>query len=95
MNTHEHFEELAALSAGGFLSADETAELREHAKTCGECAKAERDFGEVLCRGCRSLEVPSANCWTEAELSGRWSSQPIPGASAARGREVFHGRGRA
>ena len=51
MNTHEHFEELAALSAGGFLSADETTELREHAKTCGECAKAEREFGEVLYQG--------------------------------------------
>lgn len=51
MNDHEHYEELAALSAGGFLSADETAELREHAKSCGECSKAEQEFGEILYRG--------------------------------------------
>lgn len=51
MSTHEHFEEFAALSAGGFLSSAEMAELREHAKTCEECAKAEQEFGDVLHRG--------------------------------------------
>jgi hypothetical protein len=51
MSNHEHFEELAALSAGGFLSEQEAAELREHARNCAECLKAEQEFGEVLHNG--------------------------------------------
>jgi hypothetical protein len=51
MSSHEHFEELAALSAGGLLSTQEMAELREHAKNCTECSNAETEFGAILYRG--------------------------------------------
>ena len=51
MGDHEHFEELAALSAGGFLSNQELAELREHSKVCTECQKSEQQFSEVFRSG--------------------------------------------
>ena len=41
---HEHFEELAALSAGGHLSAEELREFHEHSVTCAECQQSEADF---------------------------------------------------
>jgi hypothetical protein len=44
MSEHSHFEELAALEAGGFLSNEEHIELREHAEVCIECQEAENDF---------------------------------------------------
>jgi hypothetical protein len=48
MTDHSHFEELAALEAGGFLSAEELVELREHIKDCAECGKAEQEFGQLV-----------------------------------------------
>jgi hypothetical protein len=44
MSDHSHFEELAALGAGGFLSDVELMEFREHAKDCVECRRAEEEF---------------------------------------------------
>jgi hypothetical protein len=44
MSEHSHFEELAALEAGGFLSNEEHVELREHTEVCTECLEAENDF---------------------------------------------------
>jgi hypothetical protein len=37
MSEHIHYEELAALAAGGYLSADEYREFREHSKDCPWC----------------------------------------------------------
>jgi hypothetical protein len=51
MNDHSHFEELAALEAGGFLSGEELMELREHAKDCVECRNAQEEFSGLVCSG--------------------------------------------
>jgi hypothetical protein len=51
MIDHSHFEELAALAAGGFLSGEELSELREHAKDCVECQRAEEEFGGLVRSG--------------------------------------------
>ncbi len=51
MSDHSHFEELAALEAGGFLSGEELMELREHVKDCLECQKAEEEFGGLVRSG--------------------------------------------
>jgi hypothetical protein len=48
MNDHSHFEELAALQAGGFLSDAELSELREHTQACIECRAAEEEFNELV-----------------------------------------------
>jgi hypothetical protein len=48
MIDHSQFEELAALKAGGFLSDEELTELREHAKDCVECQRAEGEFGGLV-----------------------------------------------
>src|SRR3974377_87163 len=45
---HSRYEELAALCAGGYLSAEELQELREHALTCGECRQSEEDFAAIV-----------------------------------------------
>jgi hypothetical protein len=51
MSDHSHYEELAALGAGGFLSDAELIEFREHTTVCVECLKAEEEFSELLCSG--------------------------------------------
>jgi hypothetical protein len=51
MSDHSHFEELAALKAGGFLSDEEVMELREHTKGCVECQKADEEFGGLVSSG--------------------------------------------
>jgi hypothetical protein len=51
MSEHDHFEELAALSAGGFLADQEYKELREHTKVCTECGKIEDEFSELVRSG--------------------------------------------
>jgi hypothetical protein len=51
MSDHSHYEELAALEAGGFLSDAELIELREHTKNCQDCLKAEKEFSELVHSG--------------------------------------------
>ena len=51
MSDHSHYEELAALEGGGFLSDAELAELREHAQNCVDCRRAEEEFGELAHSG--------------------------------------------
>jgi outer membrane murein-binding lipoprotein Lpp len=51
MNDHEHYEELAALAAGGFLSDQELTELGEHTQGCGQCLKAQAEFTELFRSG--------------------------------------------
>jgi hypothetical protein len=48
MSDHSHFEELAALEAGGFLSNQERIALREHAKDCAECRKTQEEFNILV-----------------------------------------------
>ena len=51
MIDHSHYEELAALEAGGFLSDTELIELREHSRDCLECRTAEEEFIELARSG--------------------------------------------
>jgi hypothetical protein len=51
MSDHSHFEELAALEAGGFLSDEELMELREHAKDCLECQNASEELSGLVRSG--------------------------------------------
>jgi hypothetical protein len=51
MSDHSHFEELAALKAGGFLSNEELVELREHTKDCVDCQNAEEEFTRLIRSG--------------------------------------------
>jgi hypothetical protein len=63
MNDHEHYEELAALAAGGFLSDQELTELGEHTQGCGQCLKAQAEFTELF----RSGMPLTANEFREAQ----------------------------
>jgi hypothetical protein len=58
MSDHSHFEELAALKAGGFLSDVELVELREHARDCVECRNAEAEFSGLVCSGLPQTASP-------------------------------------
>src|ERR1700722_1829870 len=74
MSDHSHYEELAALAAGGHLSDQELAELQEHAEACAECKDAVVEFREVVCFGLPLAQRPfrrSINMIT---------SRPDPGA---------------
>jgi hypothetical protein len=51
MTDHDHYEELAALSAGGLLSEQEIKELRGHTEICPECLKTEEAFVELVRSG--------------------------------------------
>ena len=51
MTDHDHFEELAVLSAGGFLADQEHQELRQHTKVCAECLEIEKEFNELVRSG--------------------------------------------
>lgn len=51
MTDHSHYEELAALEAGGFLSEAEHLELCEHTKTCPECLKTKEVLSELVHSG--------------------------------------------
>jgi hypothetical protein len=46
--SHEHFEELCALSTSGILTAEEWVELEEHLGGCGKCRKAKREYEELV-----------------------------------------------
>ena len=48
MSDHSHFEELAALGAGEFLSDEEQIELREHTGVCVECWQAAEEFSGLV-----------------------------------------------
>jgi hypothetical protein len=51
MSEHSHFEELAALEAGGFLLDEELIELREHTDVCNDCRKAQEEFNVLVHSG--------------------------------------------
>ena len=47
MSDHSHYEELAALAAGGELSDEELTDLQRHAENCAECKDAVSEFRDV------------------------------------------------
>jgi hypothetical protein len=48
MSEHTHYEELAALAAGGHLCAEEMKDLQTHLETCAECRDAAAEFRDVV-----------------------------------------------
>ncbi|HEY6376926.1 MAG TPA: hypothetical protein VIX90_15505 [Edaphobacter sp.] len=58
MSDHSHYEELAALAAGGYLGDDELADLRQHADTCTECKSAVAEFSEIMHFGLPTVQSP-------------------------------------
>ncbi|MGB9067651.1 MAG: hypothetical protein WCC21_03695 [Candidatus Acidiferrales bacterium] len=44
LNSHEKFSELCALAMSGTLTADESAELKDHLQDCVECREAYREY---------------------------------------------------
>jgi hypothetical protein len=58
MSDHSHYEELAALAAGGHLSDQELTDLQQHAKTCAECKNAAAEYREVVRFGLPLAENP-------------------------------------
>lgn len=51
MNDHSHYEELAALAAGGHLSGEEHRELGDHIVTCPQCKRIEEEFSDLVRTG--------------------------------------------
>lgn len=51
MTDHSHYEELAVLSGGGFLSNEEWLELRNHCAGCDECRQSLREFLDLVRSG--------------------------------------------
>ena len=48
MADHARYEELTALDAGGFLTADEYSELHEHLAGCAECQRDAKSLCEMV-----------------------------------------------
>jgi hypothetical protein len=48
MSEHTHYEELAALAAGGHLSDEELTDFHRHAEACAECKESVVQFREVV-----------------------------------------------
>jgi len=48
MSDHSHYEELAALAAGGHLSAEDLTDLQRHAEACAQCKNAIAEFREIV-----------------------------------------------
>ncbi|HTQ96451.1 MAG TPA: hypothetical protein VMH89_06575 [Candidatus Acidoferrum sp.] len=45
---HEHYQELTALSSGGFLTDQESNELLEHLKTCPDCVRTHEELKQLV-----------------------------------------------
>jgi hypothetical protein len=74
MIDHTHYEELAALAAGGQLSGQELQDFQRHSANCSECRNAVAEFEEIVHFGLPLLQSPfrrSVNMIT---------SRPDPGA---------------
>jgi hypothetical protein len=74
MIDHTHYEELAALAAGGQLSGQELTDFQRHSANCAECRDAIAEFEEIVHFGLPLVQSPfrrSINMIT---------SRPDPGA---------------
>jgi hypothetical protein len=74
MIDHTHYEELAALAAGGQLSGQELQDFQRHSANCSECRNSLAEFEEIVHFGLPLLQSPfrrSINMIT---------SRPDPGA---------------
>ena len=65
MSDHSHYEELAALAAGGHLSDEELTDLQRHAETCAAMQKRRGGIpAKLSILACRWRRVPSAGAST-------------------------------
>jgi hypothetical protein len=48
MSDHSHYEELAALAAGGYLDDEELSKFQKHSESCAQCKNAVAQFGELV-----------------------------------------------
>ena len=67
MLTHEHWEELAALAAGGHIAEPQLREFLEHMRFCEKCQAAYREFVQLHDEDLPLLSKNSA-----------WSALPVP-----------------
>lgn len=74
MIDHSHYEELAALAAGGHLGDQDLMDVQRHAETCAECKNALAEFHEVVRFG-----LPLAQSPFRRSLN-MIASRPDPGA---------------
>jgi hypothetical protein len=74
MIDHSHYEELAALAAGGHLSDQDLMDVQRHAETCAECKNALAEFHEVV-----SFGLPLAQSPLRRSIN-MITSRPDPGA---------------
>src|ERR1700733_14323045 len=74
MSDHAHYEELAALAAGGQLADQELRDLQQHAEACAECKNAVAEFHEVV-----RLGLPLAQSSFRRSIN-MFTSRPDPGA---------------
>ena len=74
MIDHAHYEELAALAAGGHLSDQDLIDLQRNAETCTDCKKTLADFNEVVRFG-----IPLAQSRLRRSIN-MIASRPDPGA---------------
>jgi hypothetical protein len=74
MIDHSHYEELAALAAGGHLSDQDLMDVQRHAETCAECKNALAEFHEVV-----SFGLPLAQSTLRRSIN-MITSRPDPGA---------------
>ncbi len=74
MIDHSHYEELAALAAGGHLSDQDLLDVQRHAETCPECKNALAEFHEVVRFG-----LPLAQSPLRRSIN-MIASRPDPGA---------------
>lgn len=61
MTDHAHYEELAALAAGGLLSEQEHADLRAHLQDCAECRRSVAAFEDLVLSGLPAVRQPSSD----------------------------------
>jgi anti-sigma factor ChrR (cupin superfamily) len=75
MSDHSHYEELAALAAGGYLDDEELSEFQKHSEICARCKNAVAQFGEVV-----HLGLPLVQSRLRRGIS-MITSRPNPGAT--------------
>src|ERR1700728_3812452 len=67
---HERYDELCALAMSGALSAEESSELENHLRCCGECREAYREYKALTEDGMPHLasrySPEEADGWDEA-----------------------------
>ena len=75
MSDHSHYEELAALAAGGHLSDEELSDLQKHEEACARCKEAATEFRKLAHFG-----LPLAQSRVRRTIN-MFTNRPDPGAT--------------